>query len=54
MIKILKKYWHLIILFLFVFWLNVTTLIQAIKCPSMTQTEIFLNIPNSFILNFKE
>lgn len=30
-----------------------TMLIQAIICPKMTQREIFLNAPNSFILKWK-
>lgn len=31
----------------------VTVAIQAIKCPEMTTTQLLLNIPNSFLLNFK-
>lgn len=34
-------------------WVGVTTIIQMFKCPELTQTEIFLNIPKSFMLNWK-
>jgi hypothetical protein len=30
----------------------ITTIIQAFKCPSMTQTEKLLRIDNSFLLDF--
>ena len=35
-------------------WLSLTTTIQAFKCPSMTQTELFLKIPKSFIFDWVE
>ncbi|MEY3501220.1 MAG: hypothetical protein RL308_2893 [Bacteroidota bacterium] len=34
-------------------WIACSGIIQAFKCPKMTQTELFLNIPNSFICNWK-
>lgn len=35
-------------------WVSITTIIQAFKCSKMTQTELFLNIPNSCLLIFKK
>lgn len=34
-------------------WIACTGIIQAFKCPKMTQTELFLNITNSVICNYK-
>lgn len=34
-------------------WIACSGIIQAFKCSKMTQTELFLNIPNSFICNWK-
>lgn len=50
--KIILKIIKIIIVALMV-WISITTFIQAIKQPRMTNTELLLNIPNSFILNFK-
>ena len=36
-----------------VIWVSITSFYQAVMSPEMTQMEVFLNIPNSFILNFK-
>jgi len=33
-------------------WISLTSLFQSMWCPEMTQTEIFLNIPNSVLLKF--
>lgn len=38
-----------ILLFCAVVWLAVSNGIQAIECPHMTQTELFLRLPQSFI-----
>lgn len=35
-------------------WIACSGIIQAFKCTKMTQTELFLNIPNSFICDWKE
>lgn len=35
-----------------VLWLSATMLINAFKNPKKTNTELFLDIPKSFILNF--
>lgn len=34
-------------------WMSITNIIQAIKCPKMTQTELFLHIPKSFVCEWK-
>ena len=44
-------YWFTIIICLHI---SVTSIIQAIKCSKMTQSELFLNIPNSFMLNWNK
>lgn len=30
-------------------WVAISTMIQALKCPELSQTELFLRIPKSFI-----
>ena len=35
-------------------WILISTTIQVLKCPKMTQTEIFLHIPKSFMCNWTE
>jgi len=43
-----------IVLFvLSVMWISITTLTQRFKCSKMTETELFLHIPKSFIMDFK-
>jgi len=55
-IEIIKKYnkfvYYLIIVVLM--WISITTTIQAFKCQKLTRTELFLNIPNSAILNWEK
>lgn len=34
-------------------WVSVSTMIQALKCPDMTQTQLFLHIPKSFVCDWK-
>ena len=34
-------------------WIVVTNFIQAIKCTKMTQIQLFLHLPKSFMLNFE-
>lgn len=34
-------------------WIALTSIIQRAICPSFTETEIFIRIPNSFIGDFK-
>ena len=49
--KILRNFVYLgIVMF---FWLFISNLIQAFNCPKMSQTELFMQLPNSFIGNWK-
>lgn len=34
-------------------WIALTCTIQRFICPSMTETELFLNIPQSIVCNWK-
>lgn len=36
-----------------VMWVAITTIIQRAACKSMSETELFLRIPKSFLCNFK-
>lgn len=51
----MKKYKSelLMVLFVIVAWVAITSSIQRFKHPDYTETELFLKIPNSFILNFE-
>ena len=41
-------------LFIMIFlWIAVTVTIQRFKCTKMSETELFLEIPNNFVLKFK-
>lgn len=42
-----------IMLAIMVLWVVISSEIQAFKCPGMTQTQLFLHIPRSFICNWK-
>lgn len=42
-----------IILVLLLLWIGVTSIIARFKNPKLTETELFLRIPKSFILNFE-
>lgn len=35
-------------------WLWGTNIAQTLKCPEMTQTQLFLHLPQSFVLDFKD
>jgi len=35
-------------------WLMISNIIQAFKCPTMSQTELFIHLPKSFICDWKE
>ena len=55
--KWLRKHWFSIVYSIFiVFWLWIagTCMVQRFKAPKMTETELFLNIPHSIILDFKK
>ena len=34
-------------------WVSVSTMIQAFKCTDMTQTQLFLHIPESFVCDWQ-
>lgn len=38
---------------IFMLWIAISNGIQAFKCPELTQTQLFLRIPQSFICNWK-
>lgn len=35
------------------FWAGISNVIQAFKCPEMSQTELFIHIPKSFVFDWK-
>lgn len=37
------------ILYFIIFWVALTTIIQRFKCPELSETELFIRIPNSYI-----
>ena len=41
-----------IICFIILLWISITSTICAFKNPEMTETQLFLHIPKSFILDF--
>ena len=51
--KHLKDIFYIAVITLLM-WISITTIIQAVKCSKMTQTELVLNIPNSCLLIFKQ
>jgi hypothetical protein len=34
-------------------WVGITCTIQRFKCPQMTETQLYLNIPHSFVCDWK-
>jgi hypothetical protein len=36
-----------------IMWISISTFIQRVKCPKMTETELFLRIPQSFLANWQ-
>ena len=56
MIKYIKENITNALLFVLVavfLWISITTTIQRLNCKKMSQTELFLHIPKSFIWNYK-
>ena len=49
----MKKIIKSILVLLFI-WMAITTIIQRFKCQKLTETELFIRIPNSFILDWNE
>lgn len=43
-----------IIIILLTFYIGTCTIIQRFKCKKMTETELFFNVFNSIMLDFKE
>jgi hypothetical protein len=41
-----------IIIMLPLLWVGISTFIQALKCPEMSQTELLLHVPKSFICDW--
>lgn len=35
-------------------WIAISSIIQAFKCPSMTQTQLFMHIPKSVICDWQD
>jgi len=56
MIKYIKEnignalYFVLVAVFL---WVSITNIIQSFKCPKMTQTELLIHIPKSFVCDWQ-
>jgi hypothetical protein len=42
-----------VILLVILVWMAITNIIQAFKNPKMTNTELFLHIPKSIVLNYE-
>ena len=42
------------VIIMLVSWIAITNVIQACKCPLMTQTELFIHIPKTFVCDWKE
>ena len=49
--KITTIVWFILVFLLL--WTGVTSIIARFKNPKLTETELFLRIPKSFILNFE-
>ncbi len=43
-----------LILILILLWAGATTMTQRFKCPKLSETELFLMLPENIILNFKD
>ena len=52
-VKQVLGYTLYVLLILVITWVSITNLIQAFKCPKMTQTELFLHIPKSAVCDWK-
>ena len=48
------KFMCLNIFYIVIIWLTITNFIQAYYCPNMTQTELFLHLPKSFVCNWEK
>lgn len=43
-----------IMLFAVLLWVIISGLVQRFKCPSMTETQLFLRIPQSFVCDWQD
>lgn len=43
---------YLILILCFV-WVSISSIILRFKCPKLTETEILISIPKSFVCDFK-
>lgn len=46
------KLWLLILFVVCCFWISTTYMVCMFKNPELTQTQVFLRIPKSFVLDF--
>lgn len=46
-----KKLWYLLIAALL--YVAITNTVQKLSCPSMTETQLFLHLGETLVLNFK-
>lgn len=49
----MKKILYFALIALFC-WMSITNIIQAFKCPKMTQTELLLHINKSFVCDWNK
>lgn len=47
------KAYLLVLLIICGLWVSISSIVQRFKCSKMTETEIFMHIPNSFICNWR-
>lgn len=45
-----KVFYYLFLII--ILWIVVSSTVQRFKCPEMTETQLFLHIPNSFVCNW--
>ena len=50
--RIMKKKILVSLMFIVMLWIVVTNVIMTFRNPQMTQTQLFLHIPKTVILNF--
>lgn len=46
--------WSRIVMVIILLWITTTLLIQRFKCPKMTETELFINIPKSIVCDWQD
>lgn len=49
-----KLTWKIVIVISVLIWVAMTSTVQRFKCDSLTETQLFIMIPENFILHFKE